>query len=221
MPFTAVSASSTVTITAGQDGTIYSENTGNANGAGTQMVTGNAASNVGTPVGVRRALMEFDVAGTLPAGATVTAASLDLECTFTAITFPIGARDFDLHRLTSGWTEGSTSAGSAGIGAAAAGGDVTWAQSTAGTTAWGTAGGDFSGSISASQTVNALGSYTWSSTSTTVSDVQLWLDTPASNHGWILRGDESVNTARTVKWFGTNENTGNEPTLSVTFTPSL
>ncbi len=218
-PFTAVAASSTVTISASQDGTIYSESTGNANGAGDQMVAGNAASTTPTFVGIRRALLEFDVAGNLPSGSTVTAANLQLQCTFTAVTNPIGARVFDLHRLTSGWTQGTSNAPSAGTGAAAAGGDVTWAQSTSGTTAWGTAGGDFTGTISASRTVDALGSYTWASTATMTSDAQLWLDTPANNHGWILRGDESSPTARTVKWFGTQENgtPANRPVLSVTF----
>ena len=221
--FTAVASSSTVTIASSQDGTIYSELTTNGNGAGDQMVAGNAANTTPTAVGIRRALMEFDVAGNLPAGATVTSSSLQLECTFTAITNPIGAVSFNLHRLTSGWTEGTSSNASAGIGAAATGNDVTWAEATSGSTAWGTAGGDFNGTVSSTQTVNALGSYTWPSTATMVANVQLWLDTPSNNHGWILRGQEASPTTRTVKWFGTRENAtpGNRPVLSVTFQAPL
>jgi PKD repeat protein len=216
--FTAVAATSTVTISASQDSTIYSESS-NGNGGDDEMVAGNAANLTPTAVGVRRALMEFDVAGNLPSGASVTAASLQLRCTFTAVTNPIGAHTFDLHRLTSGWTEGTSVAISAGIGAIATGGDVTWAESTSGSTPWGTAGGDFTGTISASRLVNATGSYTWASTATMVSNAQLWLDTPANNHGWILRGDESSTTGRTVKWFGTRQNgtPAFRPMLSVTF----
>lgn len=218
MPFTAVASSSTIVITAGQDGTIYEESTGNGSGGNIQMVAGNAASTTPTAVGKRRALMEFDVASNVPTGATVTAASLQLQCTFTAVTNPIGSRDFDLHRLTSAWTEGTTNTGSAGIGSAANPGDVTWAESTSGTTSWTTPGGDFSGTVSATRSVNALGSYTWASTSNMVTDAQLWLNTPANNHGWILTGEESPTTIRSVKWFGTQNNTTpNQPKMSVTF----
>lgn len=221
--FRSTAASSMISIPASQDGTIYSESTGNGNGAGVQMVAGNAASVMSVPMGVRRALMEFDVAGNLPSGASVTAASLQLRCTFTASMNPIGSRTFNLHRLTSGWTEGASNAFSAGSGTSATGGDVTWAQSTSGATAWGTPGGDFTGTISATRSVDTVGSYIWSSTPNMVSDAQLWLDTPTSNHGWILRGQEGLPSARTVKWFGTNENAAqsDRPALSVTFRRAL
>ena len=55
------------------------------------------------------------------------------------------------------------------------------------------AGGDFSGTASASQSVGAIGQYTWSSAQM-VADVQSWLDTPASNFGWLVLGDESTST---------------------------
>ena len=56
----------------------------------------------------------------------------------------------------------------------------------------------FAASASASQSVNALGSYSWTS-SQMISDVQNWLDNPATNYGWILLGNESV--GQTAKQF--------------------
>ena len=53
-----------------------------------------------------------------------------------------------------------------------------------------TQGGDFSATVSASQSVGAIGQYTWSSAQM-VADVQSWLDNPASNFGWLVLGDES------------------------------
>jgi len=59
------------------------------------------------------------------------------------------------------------------------------------TNTWTTAGGDFAPGVSASTAVAGVGSYNWSSAGM-VSDVQAWLDDPASNFGWIVRSDESA-----------------------------
>jgi hypothetical protein len=50
-------------------------------------------------------------------------------------------------------------------------------------------------------------------------DAQAWLDTPASNYGWILVGDES--TSSTAKRFDTREfpNPATRPVLTVEFSP--
>jgi hypothetical protein len=47
--------------------------------------------------------------------------------------------------------------------------------------------------------------------------VQGWIDAPASNHGWLLRGDESQTA--TAKAFGTREEStaSHRPALTVTF----
>ena len=49
------------------------------------------------------------------------------------------------------------------------------------------------------------------------SDVQQWLDTPASNFGWIIKADdENINSIRQIY---SRETLGNEPLLTVDFTP--
>ena len=82
---------------------------------------------------------------------------------------------------------------------------------------WGTNGGDFAPAISASTTVGAPGLfYSWSSPAM-IADVQAWLDSPADNHGWILRGDEgSQSTARRFE-SRTADFDGFWPTLSLTW----
>ena len=55
---------------------------------------------------------------------------------------------------------------------------------------WTTPGGDFNPTASASRSVGANGSYTWGSTAQLAADVQSWLDNPASNFGWLVKGPE-------------------------------
>jgi PKD repeat protein len=218
--FTSVASSVTVAIPASKDASIYSEATGNGNGANPQIVCGNAASLAAAQFGIRRAMIEFDVAGNVPAGSTILSTALTLNISFVP-TNPTGAQTIALRRMTREWGEGTTNGGIGG-GGAATGGDATWAQAVSGTTSWTTAGGDFVGTISASRSVNAAGSYTWSSTSTLVADVQGWLDNTNNNHGWILRSSE-VSGTRTTKVFDsrTNATLANRPSLSITYRPPL
>ena len=52
-----------------------------------------------------------------------------------------------------------------------------------------------------------------------VADVQLWLDTPATNFGWLLRGNEI--TSQSVKRFDTREHVDPlaRPSLTIEYTP--
>ncbi|MCA3008905.1 MAG: PKD domain-containing protein [Phycisphaerales bacterium] len=220
---TIVPASESVTLESVADTSIYANaagaSTGNSNGANAQMVCGRAYNPV-PPIdnGVRRALLRFDVAGGVPAGSTVLTASLQMACTLNPIN-PTGSQSIALHRLTRTWTEGTTNLG-IGLGAAAAGGDATWASATSGGAAvnWTTAGGDFIAGASASATVDAVGTYTWPTNATMVSNVQGWLTTPAQNAGWIVRANEAA-AQRSAKVFGTREDAdpAQRPRLTVTF----
>jgi hypothetical protein len=82
--------------------------------------------------------------------------------------------------------------GGTGQGFPANPGDATWSQNSFGASAWTTAGGDFSTAPSASAVVSqSLDSpYMWGSTAALVSYVQNWLDSPGTNFGWTLLGDE-------------------------------
>ncbi len=218
---TSVASSLQVTIEPAKDTSMYSENPGNSNGAATQMVCGNAANAVPTQVGVRRALVEFDVTSQVPTGSTILSAQLQMSVTYNPAT-PIGAQTITLRRVTREWGEGTTVGATIGQGAAATGGDATWSHAVATTTNWTNPGGDFTGSITASTSVAGVGTYTWGSTATMVSDIQGWVNVPSSNHGWILRSSE-VALTRTTKVFGSREfpTAPERPKLTITYKPPL
>src|SRR6266403_2396035 len=149
---------------------------------------------------LRRGVLAFDVAGNVPAGSTITGVTLTLNMSRT----PSGtARTTELHKLLADWGEGTSQAsGEEGIGAPATLNDATWRHRFFDTIFWTIQGGDFSATVSASQSVGAVGVYMWSSPQMTA-DVQSWLDNPATNFGWLVSGDESTSTP--AKRFDTRE----------------
>jgi spore coat protein A len=161
---------------------------------------------------LRRGVIAFDIAGNVPAGSTITSVTLSLNMSRT----PSGtARTVELHRLLADWGEGTSQAsGEEGIGAPATPNDATWRHRFFDTIFWTTEGGDFSATVSASQSVGAIGSYTWSSAQM-AADVQSWLDNPAINFGWLVRGDESGSA--TAKRFDTRES-ASPPVLTIQYT---
>jgi FtsP/CotA-like multicopper oxidase with cupredoxin domain len=163
---------------------------------------------------IRRGVLAFDIAGSVPPGSTITSVSLTIHMSRTALTDP---RTVELHRLLSDWGEGTSDASAnEGQGAPATANDVTWRHRFYDTVFWTTQGGDFSATVSASQSVGAIGNYTWSSAQM-VTDVQTWLDTPATNFGWLVLGDES--TSVTAKRFDSRE-TVTPPVLTIQYTSS-
>jgi PEP-CTERM motif len=159
---------------------------------------------------VRRSLLRFDLTSILP-GSVVHSAELQLFETRSRANY-----DVSLHRVLAGWGEGSSNGGSAGDNGTASAGDATWLRAVFPGTAWSTAGGDFVQDDSATTLVGfAPGHYGWSSAGM-VSDVQSWVNAPAGNHGWIMIGDETVDT--NAKLFGSRES-GVMPTLTLQVSP--
>ena len=75
---------------------------------------------------------------------------------------------------------------------------------------------------SATATVPGVSLVTWGSTAGMVADVQSWLDTPASNFGWIVIGDEGQ--PRTAFFFDSRQNQDVPPVppeLTIEFTPAV
>src|SRR5436305_4471327 len=73
------------------------------------------------------------------------------------------ARNVELHSLLADWGEGTSQPpGDEGMGAPATPNDATWRHRFFDTIFWTTEGGDFAPTISASQSVGAIGVYTWS-----------------------------------------------------------
>lgn len=205
-----------VTLSPTKDNTLYESAAGDlSNGQGQYFFVGrtNQPSN-----SLRRGLIAFDIAGAIPAGATIQSVVLTLSMSQTTS----AAQSVSLHRVTADWGEGtSIAAGNEGGGAPATTGDATWLHRFFDTSFWTNAGGDFLATPSAETSVSAIGIYTWGSTPEMVNDVQQWLDSAATNFGWLLKGNES--TQPTSKRFDSrqNANQANRPTLTITYQPTL
>ena len=199
-----------VTMTSIKDATLYEDTTGAlSNGAGQHMFAGTKGA--GHSV---RALVAFDVAGKVPAGMTLTAVKLRLNMSAANSS---SAQTMGLHRVLADWGEGSTVApGGGGGGGAASTGGATWLHTSFSDKSWSGPGGDFEATSSAAIDVDGIRGYEWGSTNQMVADVQMWLDNPSSNHGWVLMGNDNPTM---VKRFDTRENASeaNRPTLTLTF----
>lgn len=199
-----LNAQSVVEFLPERDNSIYSESE-NSNGEGKLFAGQNCSDNT------RRALIEFDIASLIPAGATITDVTLTLALENTSP--GAGTQDYGIHRVLTEWGEG-TSFGT-GEGGEAVAPDATWLDAMFETSEWDDAGGDFNPDASAISPISELiGTYTWSSPEM-VNNVQDWLDYPGSNHGWILIGDEEVTC--TARRFGSKD-AGDAPILEVTYT---
>jgi VCBS repeat-containing protein len=209
----AVEQTPTATLSASKDATLYERSDGSAsNGSGQFLFTGKTNENVNS---LRRALIAFDVAGDLPAGANVTAARLELNMSKSTT----GSMDVSLHRVTTDWTQGASDPSGEEGGeqvVAPTQGDATWIHSSFESQLWNNPGGDFDSSPSATTAVDAEGAYVWTSVEL-LDDVQDWIDNPSENFGWILLTDETTTSA---KRFDSRENgtTENEPRLVVEYT---
>ena len=200
-----------ILLEAVRDTTLIESATGAlANGAGEAVFVGRT----GQPVGSRRrALVAFEVAGAIPAGATITSATLILALSESNA----GPVAVNVHRLLADWGEaGSSSSG--GRGNAAQPRDATWIHRFHDGELWSEPGGDFAPVPSTRTEVDAPGDYGWPSTAEMVADVQGWVD-GAPDHGWILLGDESAPT--TAKRFQSREAADPDlrPVLAVEFVP--
>jgi hypothetical protein len=216
-----------VTLGASKDATIFQDVTDNGSGAGNGLYAG--GNNLASP---RRALIAFDVAGNLPATATIQSVQLTLTMAM-APGGSSGNRTIELRTVLADWGEGATlfqnpagnSVAGQGGGAAAAPGDVTWNSrfhGSAPATPWAPAGGAFAAAASASAsiapTVNV--SYAWGTTPAMVSDVQNWLTTPSSNHGWLLlNATETAQNSFRAFYSRHVDDMALRPQLTITFVP--
>ncbi len=203
----------TISIIPSKDNTLYEYDPAegdHSNGAGFHFFAGETAMGE-----LRRGVLAFDIAGSIPPGSTITAVSLSLNLSRTLLET---ARTVELHKLLADWGEGTSHApGEEGDGAPATTNDATWRHRFFDTIFWATQGGDFSATVSASQVVGSVGQYTWSSAQM-VADVQSWLDNPSSNVGWLVLGDEW--TLGTAKRFDTRES-ASPPVLTIEFTRGI
>ncbi|GAB4324433.1 MAG: hypothetical protein Kow0074_17420 [Candidatus Zixiibacteriota bacterium] len=216
---TAEADAASVVLGTSKDNTLYENSSGGlSNGSGQHFFVGRTGQVVDYR---RRGLLQFDIAGNIPAGATIQSVQLTLRLSKEPLAG--GPQTVQLRRLLQDWGEGaSDDLGNEGGGTLAGPGDATWLHTFYDTSLWTTPGGTFALASSASRVVDAVGFYTWGSTAQMVADVQDWLDNPSMNFGWLLLGDESV--SQSAKRFDTKENAtaGNRPQLLVEYTlPAL
>jgi spore coat protein A len=165
---------------------------------------------------IRRALLQFDVAGAIPEGSSIDGATLTLNANLTLDTLNATTT---LHPVLQAWGEGSVDCrqNGGGQGLEADTGDATWLDAKFQQVPWSSSGGDF-GAASASAVVPLVGDAVWDDAANPgmLGDVQSWLDTPAGNHGWIVIGDEA--RPSTTRRFSSREGSV-APVLTVDFTP--
>jgi hypothetical protein len=158
----------------------------------------------------RRLLLRFDMAA-IPKGSKVLEVSLSLYESRARDAHPVR-----VHRLLESWGEGTSNAGTAGTGAPAQPGDATWVSRFHPDIPWSRPGGLFVDQASATTIVGLPNQrYAWTAqrpaqgtaAPALLQDVQGWIDSPASNHGWILVGQEDG--LQNAKRFGSR--TGTEP----------
>ncbi len=205
-----LASATSININPSKDNTLYqfvSVDGDRSNGVGVHFFAGETAE-----AELRRGVLAFDIAGSIPAGSTIISVSLSMNMSRAASST---ARTVELHKLLADWGEGTSDAPTQeGQGALATTNGATWRHRFYNTIFWTTQGGDFSGTVSASQSVGAIGQYVWTSAQM-VADVQSWLDNPATNFGWLVLGDES--TSATGKRFDTRESTS-PPVLTIEYT---
>lgn len=193
-----------------------------SNALGDLFVGRTGQDGMGAPtVSIRRGLVAFDIAASIPAGSTVTAVSLTMR----DVMGQNGDPTITLHRVRQEWGSG-TSFQNGGQGAPATAGDSTWLYRffdpdvPAASPVWSTPGGDFEPAASASLVItddSSAGEWlNWTSTQDPqlLVDVQSWLDNPSENFGWLLRGEESVGFTATR--FNSSESTA-PPLLLITY----
>lgn len=169
-----------------------------------------------------RALIFFDLNGVIPSGATITDVSLTLEVVRQP-SFDLENSPFSLRRVFQSWAEGAqVPEAGPGLGAPAAAGEATWLDRFATTVSWsqpgGLAGVDFSATQSGLAPSAGQGEQVvFQSTPELISDVNLWLNQPGTNFGWMLV-TEAEDILKTARSFASRESDFG-PMLTIQFTP--
>jgi len=139
-------------------------------GTSTILVSGTTGINEGATR--NRALLRFDLSASIPSNAIVTSAAL----TMTVVGTPPLVTNlwFSLHKVAQDWSESA----------------VTWTDRLSPPAPWSTPGGappqDYSSSVTQSNLITGLGTFTFVSSPDMIADVQDWVGNPAKSFGWIL-----------------------------------
>ncbi|MBK8001844.1 MAG: DNRLRE domain-containing protein [Verrucomicrobia bacterium] len=201
-----------ITLTPVSDTALFEQIPDNNLGASQSVAVGNTAAESAT-----RSLMKFDFRNAVPAGSTVTSATLELKVVRTS--FLVEPATFQIHRLTADWGEGVKGAGAVtGTGTPATAGEATWNARLSGQSVWAVVGGDFAPEVSASTPV--AGDTISFSGANLAADVQRWVNDPDSNFGWLIK-DQVEGLTTTARRIGSREHPSAQPKLTVQFESPL
>ncbi|GEM_PF-559318 len=215
----------TIVLEAVADNTLFTDGTDQpvdlSNGVGPHIFVGRTSFS-----GLRRGLVRFNLAGSVPMGSIIESAEVRMHMSLGTPT----TSDYMLHRVLTAWGEGASNSGTGGLGSGSGGGggapatagDATWLHAFFDTQTWNLPGGDFLPLPSASTSVsNAVGEYVWQSTPGLVADVQSWVDAPMVNHGWLIKNSEPAPLIGRAKRFDSRENptAAFRPRLVIEFAP--
>jgi hypothetical protein len=162
-------------------------------------------------------LVRFDLT-TIPVNAVVTSATLQLVF----VSNPSDPVSFDLNRLLNSWGEGTNTVPPNLGGSVARIGDATWNSRLHLVAAWDAPGGladsDYVSTPSFTSTLSSATNQL--STPGITADVQLWIQNPGTNFGWIFLASGGI--VGTGKQIASREDTARSPILTVEYTlPSL
>jgi len=169
----------------------------------------------GVHSGARRSryLLKFDIANALPVEARIVDAELRLQVG------PAGSptQTYQLHRMLRSWEEGNKGGNN---GSPAGDGETTWLAQYHPATPWASPGGssgvDYAAVPSAISTLGGDGSTNDVRGAALASDVQLWLDEPGTNFGWMLRAADET-ASQTVRRIKSRETVTGSPLLTVRY----
>jgi len=201
-----------VTLTASKDNSIFLTEPLASNGTGQGVFCGRTNARGGI---THRGLVQFEPVEVVPIGSKVVSATLSMHLVQGA---PLsGPRPVTIFRLTAAWGEGD-SEGSGGSGAEPVAPDATWLHTMYPDSFWTTPGppaptgpppspppssrpprgGYFvPAPLDVQQVDSSDGPVQWGPTLGLIAAVQMWVDDPATNFGFLLMGDESLpGTAR-------------------------
>lgn len=206
------SAQSVLNLVAQKDATLYESASGTlANGTGTKMFVGRVGFQGNYEI--RRALVKWDLAGSIPAGSRILSVKLDM---WVDLSSAFLGQATTAHRVLQDWSEGSvTPIGNGGMGANATNGSVTWLHTDYPSQFWTNPGGDFAVAPSFTFDLPGFGAVLTAPLPGLVADVQDMLDYPANNHGWLFKTPEVLTSnARAIN---TREAAALRPQLQITY----
>lgn len=184
-------------LKASADTVLFANNPTNNLGASDLLAVG--ATGKGFPA---RSLLRFDLASGIPAGAVILEARLE----FQMMRGPGGDEGSGIraHRMRVDWAEGR---GKGNLGEPARAGEATWTFRSYPDVPWSAPGGapgvEFAETASGMTVVNDLGTYVIGGPGI-LQDVQAWLASPETHHGWILLSDRE-DTKLTARRLGSRE----------------